>query len=261
MFDIETIDPTQTSDTHYTNRLTLEEEWATQTYGFNMSSPGKGAFMDEAWGLSSLSLAQYDAYQTQWNNLILNLQNNDTYPNGTQDPALRFKFVNCGTQDTLVDYIDGDPDQGRFTHNLGEGTDFAVDGYMLYRGPDETYWLYGFAQYLANKPAPAAVTNQEKLVLLGCVGSNPYTPTSPLDPGSRFQLSNGTWVTDLNGDGKANGYENLILDIMMCYSLGNYTCEYLAGTGPISPGCCDYRQFAEIWFLLIKISLWKRPSS
>ena len=112
--------------------------------------------------------------------MILNLQNNDTYPNGTQDPALRFKFVNCGTQDTLVDYIDGDPDQGQFTHNLGEGTDFAVDGYMLYRGPDETYWLYGFAQYLANKPAPAAVTDQEKLVLLGCVGSNPYTPTSPL---------------------------------------------------------------------------------
>ena len=50
MFDIETIDPTQTSDTHYTDRLTLEEEWATQTYGFNMSSPGKGAFMDEAGG-------------------------------------------------------------------------------------------------------------------------------------------------------------------------------------------------------------------
>ena len=95
--------------------------------------------------------------------MILNLQNNDTYPNGTQDPALRFKFVNCGTQDTLVDYIDGDPDQGQFTHNLGKGTDFAVDGYMLYRGPDETSWLYGFAQYLANKPAPAAVTNQEKI--------------------------------------------------------------------------------------------------
>jgi hypothetical protein len=143
-----------------------------------------------------------------------------------------------------VDYVDGDPDEGRYDHNLGVGTHFAVDGYMLYRGAGEPYWVYGFANLLANKPK--VIPNQQTLVLLGCVGTDPYSPSFTLEEGSQFQLKsgNGSWTRDINGDGKQSGYEALILDMMMCFALGIPHVNIWPGAGPLS-NCCDYRQYAE----------------
>jgi hypothetical protein len=159
---------------------------------------------------------------------------------GTHEASLRFKLVNCGMDYNMQDYVDADPDFAMFAHNLGYGTHFAVDGYMAYRGQDEPYWTYGFVKLLSQKQA--VVPHEERLIVLGCLNSNPYTFSSVLDPGSQFLLDGETsWTRDVNGDGLANGFDALMLDIMMCGASGIPRVNLWPGGGPRST-CCDYRQ-------------------
>lgn len=254
MYDVERIDQSE--------RFPMAEQYINQTLGWNRTIEKKNTWEEWYWGQNSLNESEYWAYINKWNTLIDWLYDNITWPNGTQDPSLRFKLINCGQQDNLLDYFDHDPDVAVFMHNLGYGTHFAVDGYMFYRGGSEPYWTYGYVNLLSMKPK--VVPHEEPLVLLGCMNTDPYRYDYPLEPGSRFRVDRGAvgdgsdggdggdggdrgkeddWTRDVNGDGLENGFDALVLDILMCGAKGIRRVNLWPGPGPRSPSCCDYREF------------------
>jgi hypothetical protein len=232
MYNVEKIDKN--------TRTPLVESYYYNQTGRNVTGQDSD-FAEWYWAQNSLTEEEYWAWINKWNLLIDGLYNNITWPNGTEDLSLRFKLINCGIQENLIDYFDGDPDYAMYYHNLGYGTHFAVDGYMFYRGDDEPYWTYGYVNLLSQKPKN--VPHEEKLVLLGCMNTPPYRYDFELEKGSRFHRDGKDWTRDINGDGLANGFDVLMLDIMMCGAKEIRRVNLWPGPGPRSPSCCDYRQF------------------
>nr|MDO8115086.1 hypothetical protein [Candidatus Sigynarchaeota archaeon] len=239
MYDVEKID----MNTPVVGRRAQIQAYINQTLGWTLpdSMTDEHSFGEWYWGLNSMPEPLYYTWLDKWNELI-----DDLYAGGTregektQNSSLRFKLVNCGMDYNMEDYIDGDPDYSMFAHDLGYGTHFAVDGYMAYRGQDEPYWTYGFVKLLSQKQK--VVPHEERLIVLGCMNTDPYAYTSVLDPGSQFRFDeNSTWTRDVNGDGLANGFDALMLDIMMCGASGIPRVNLWPGYGPRST-YCDWMQ-------------------
>jgi hypothetical protein len=222
-------------------RRPLIEAYVREHLGMNTTYE-KGYFGEWYWAFNALLEAQYFEQLAKWNELIDGLYNNITWPNGTVDESIRFKLINCGIPENLIDYFDNDPDYACYYNNLGYGTHWAVDGYMFYRSSDEPYWTYGYLKLLANKPK--IVPHEERLVLLGCMHTNPYRYDFSIEKGSRFRHPGGEWTTDVNDDGLSNGFDVLMLDIMMCGAEGIRRVNLWPGPGPRST-CCDYREYSR----------------
>ncbi|MHA1716380.1 MAG: hypothetical protein ACTSXP_12120 [Promethearchaeota archaeon] len=226
---------------HHPWRQEMVESFVNVKLGMNITgNGGEHTFWEFYWSQNTMSDADYQGNLSRWNDFIDRLYYNVTWPNGTTDESLRFKLINCGIQENLIDYFDGDPDMAMFYHNLGFGTHFAVDGYMFYRGSNQPYWVYGYCRALARKPK--VVPYEERLVLLGCIGSKPYRNDYRLERLSCFKPAGGDWTRDVNGDGEDNGFDALLLDIMMVGACGIPRVCLWPGPGPRS-SCCDYREW------------------
>jgi hypothetical protein len=241
MYDVEKID----MNTPVVGRRAQIQDYVSSTLGWTLddASSDEHSFGEWYWALNSMSEAEYYTWLNQWNVLIDDLYAGGTRE-GTHNASLRFKLVNCGMDYNLQDYIDNDPDYAMFAHNLGYGTHWAVDGYMAYRGQGEPYWTYGYVKLLSQKPK--VVPHEERLIVLGCLNSDPYANTSVLEPGSQFRFDgSSTWTRDVNGDGVANGFDALMLDIMMCGASGINRVNLWPGYGPRST-CCDYQHIPNM---------------
>nr|MDO8085864.1 hypothetical protein [Candidatus Sigynarchaeum springense] len=243
MYDVEKIE----MDAPVVGRRAQIKDYVEQTLGWtlNDAESDEHTFGEWYWGLNSMSESRYYWWLDQWNELI-----DDLYAGGTREglqvpnASLRFKLVNCGMDYNMQDYVDGDPDYAMFAHNLGYGTHWAVDGYMAYRAEGEPYWTYGYVKLLSQKQK--VVPHEERLIVLGCLNLDAYANTSVLDPGSRFRFDgSSTWTRDVNGDGVANGFDALMLDIMTCGASGIKRVNLWPGGGPRST-CCDYRHIPNM---------------
>lgn len=236
MYNVEKIDQA--------TRTPLIESYIDQFFPFKISTD-EDTFSEWFWQWNNLTQEEYFDFLETWNEFIdLMYQGSIDGTPDTIDPTLRFKFINCGIPENLIDYFDGDPDYAVYYQNLGYGTHWAVDGYMVYRGADEPYWTYGYVNLLTKKPK--VVEHEDRMVFLGCMNTNPYRYDFELERGSWFKLEETSeWIRDVNGDCLANGFDVLMLDIMMCGAKGIRKVNLWPGPGPRSPTCCDYKQFAR----------------
>ncbi|MFX0101462.1 MAG: hypothetical protein ACFFCS_17945 [Candidatus Hodarchaeota archaeon] len=223
-------------------RMEMIENYTKDTLGWEIETE-ELSFYEWYWSQNTLSEAEYFGNLSQWNNFIDGLYNTVQLPNGTPDETARFRFINCGIPENLIDYWDGDPDYAMYYHNLGYGTHFATDGYMFYRGRNQPYWVYGYLKFLANKPK--VVPHEEKLILLGSVGTGAYRNDFTLEEFSQFKAAGSDeWIRDINDDGNENGFEALLLDMMMTGAMGIPRINIWPGPGPRSD-CCDYREWSR----------------
>lgn len=224
---------------HYGWNITREHNAAVN--GVDEALGGKNGFFQETWARNTMTDEIYAENAAKWRALFNEMQVT-TLPNGTHDETAYFKQINCGTMDSLVDIMDGDVDDALFNHYLGSDLPWDVAGYMFYRGNNQPYWTYGFTQLLSTKPQNHP--REERMVYLGCVGQGVYSADEYKEKCIRARSSSmASFSRDLTGDGRIDGFDSLVFDIMMVRATGVKRINLWPGIGPRSPSCCDYREF------------------
>lgn len=219
----------------------LTAAYNNETYGIDKGLSDKNGFFQDTWAKNTMTEAIYAENAAKWAALFREMQVT-VLPNGTHDETAYFKQINCGTMDSLIDLMDGDEDDAMFNHYLGSELPWDVAGYMFYRGNNQPYWTYGYTQLLAVKPPNHP--REERMVYLGCMGLDCYSVDNYKETCIRARDDTMTAFTrDLNGDGRINGFDSLLFDIMMVRSTGVKRINLWPGNGPRSLSCCDYREF------------------